>query len=1053
MPQHWAGRLWIGRRATSSRLRLPSSRLRLLALAGTLRLPFGLLLAILGMGLATSAAIPATVEFNRDVRPILSAKCLACHGPDSNHREADLRLDEETFLRDPKRPIVVAGKPDESELIRRITHLDGALRMPPDSSGKRLTDDEIGILKRWVEQGASWQGHWSFSPPRKAPLPAVAADSGVINAIDHFVLAQLATSGMVPNELADRRTLIRRLSFDLIGLPPEPAEVDAFLADESVEAYERLVDRLLSSAHYGERMALYWLDVVRYADTGGYHSDNHRDVSLYRDYVIESFNNNLPFDQFTIEQIAGDLLPQASVRQKIASGYNRLLQTTEEGGAQPKEYTAKYLADRVRNTSVAWLGLTMGCAECHNHKFDPLTIADFYRFGAFFADVQERAVGRQDQVSLPTPEQERELGELATRQAALQAAYQADTPVLQAAREAWLQQARQQVLADRAQWSTSLPQQIATQGGTKLEPQPDQSLLATGPNPDREVYTLGFVIGEPQTVTAVRLAALTHPSLANQSLSRANGNFVLTEVQLEVLQPGMPAAQTVPFATAVADFSQADHPIAQSIDGKLETGWAVEGHQRRENRWAMFVLAEPLQLQAGATLTLHLRQESPSAGHNLGRLQLAFSSLAPPSLGGTANLPTELIAALLVAPETRTEDQRELLDRHFRTLAAELREVREELTALEKREAAIRAAFPSTLISVSVPPRTVRILPRGNWLDDSGEVVQPMTPAALPGTEIANRQLARLDLARWLVSQDQPLTARVYVNRIWKLLFGAGLVRSLDDFGTQGTPPTHPELLDWLAADLMEQGWDTKRLIKTIVMSRTYRQTSTITDLMQERDPENRLLARQGRFRLDAELVRDNALAIAGLLATQVGGPSVKPYQPAGYWKHLNFPKREWQQDQGENLYRRGLYTYWQRSFLHPSLLAFDAPSREECTVERPRSNTPLQALVLLNDPTYVEAARLLATQMLQTSTSFPERLDFAYRKALSRVPTERERDLLTALYHKHLAEYRDQPGAAQAITAVGQTPRPAPIDPSELAATISIARTILNLHETITRY
>lgn len=1010
-------------------------------------------IATLGLAPHVAGAVPDRIEFNRDVRPILSDKCFACHGPDANKRQAELRLDEETALKDAERRIVVVGKPSESELISRITHSDPELKMPPGTTGKSLSDEEVTILRRWIEQGAGWQQHWSFLPPQKAALPNVASDAGAINAIDHFVLERLSGTGLSPNELADRRTLIRRLSFDLLGLPPQPAEVEAFLSDESAEAYERLVDRLLMSSHFGERMALYWLDVVRYADTGGYHSDNHRDVSLYRDYVIESFNNNLPFDQFTIEQIAGDLLPHATVRQKIASGYNRLLQTTEEGGAQPKEYTAKYLADRVRNTSVAWLGLTMGCAECHNHKFDPLTIADFYRFGAFFADVQEKAVGRQDQVALPTPEQEQQLAELAPRLAELRAAYQADSPTLQAARQAWLEQARKQVIEAQTQWPVVAPQQIETQGGTKLELQPDQSLLATGPNPDRQVYTLGFQAPEPRTVTAVRLAALTHPSLTNQSLSRANGNFVLTEVQLEMRLPDQPEAQAVKLASAVADFSQDSYPIAQAIDGKLDTGWAVDGHNRRENRLAMFVLAEPLELPAGATLTVRLRHESAFPGHNLGRLQIAFSRAPQPSLSGTTDLPAEVVTALLVEPDQRTDVQRQTLDRHFRTLAEELRAVREALAAAEKQDTAIRAAFPSTLISVSIPPRTVRILPRGNWLDDSGDVVEPTTPASLPGATIANRQQARLDLARWMVSREQPLTARVFVNRTWKLLFGAGLVRSLDDFGTQGTPPTHPELLDWLAVDFMESGWDVKRLVKLIVMSRTYRQSSAITELMRERDPENRLLARQGRFRLDAELVRDNALAIAGLLTLRVGGPSVKPYQPAGYWKHLNFPQREWKNDQGENLYRRGLYTYWQRSFLHPSLLAFDAPNREECTVERPRSNTPLQALVLLNDPTYVEAARLFATRMMQASAEFDTRLDFAYQQALNRLPSPQERAVLKTLYEKHLANYREQGTAAQALASVGQAPRPQELDPAELAATTSLARAILNLHETITRY
>jgi hypothetical protein len=778
--------------------------------------PRWLSLGLLALALTgrAGAESPAAVEFNRDVRPILSDKCFACHGPDKGKRKADLRLDVEAdaFADRGGYRALVAGKPDQSELYRRITEEDAGRRMPPAKSGKHLTARQVELLRRWIEQGGRWQKHWSLIPPKRPPLPGSSKDGWSRNAIDRFVLARLRQEGLRPSPEADRRTLIRRLSFDLIGLPPTPAEVDAFLADQSAEAYEKVVDRLLASPHYGERMALYWLDVVRYADTGGYHSDNHRDVWPYRDYVIAAFNTNKPFDRLTVEQLAGDLLPNATTEQKIASGYNRLLQTTEEGGAQAKEYTAKYQADRVRNTATIWLGTTMGCTECHDHKFDPFKTKEFYQFAAFFADVKERAVGRQEQTKLPAPEQEALLKKL-----------------------------------------------------------------------DAEMANVKQALKAPP--------------------------------------PG-----------------------------------AAEG------------------LRAG-------------------------------------------------------------------------------LADLQRRRAEIDRTIPTTLITISVPPRVVRVLRRGNWMDDSGEVVRPATPESLPPLRVAGRRATRLDLARWMTAPEHPLTARVFVNRLWKLMFGKGIVSTLDDFGAQGAWPTHPELLDWLAVEFRDSGWDLKHVVKLMVMSATYRQSSHASEALAQRDPYNHLLARQARYRLDAEVVRDNALAVSGLLVRKVGGPSVKPYQPAGYWQYLNFPVRSYVADRGPDQYRRGLYTYWQRTFPHPSLLAFDAPSREECTVERPRSNTPLQALVLLNDPTYVEAARALAERVMgEGGNAVESRLHFAFRRVLSRIARPEEAQLLTALHERHLKQYRADPKAAAELLRVGHRPVPAGVDAAELAAWTSVARVLLNLHETITR-
>jgi hypothetical protein len=806
----------------------------------------------------------APVEFNRDIRPILSNTCFVCHGPDNNLRKAKLRLDQEKdVLKDRGGySVLIPGKPDKSELYLRISHSDVKQRMPPAKHPHQLSKEQIALIRRWIEEGGKYENHWSLIAAKRQTPPEVKDKSWPRNAIDRFILARLEREGMTPSAQADKRTLIRRLAFDMTGLPPAPKEVDAFLADNHPEAYEKLVERFLRSPQFGERMAMIWLDLVRYADTGGYHSDNHRDIYLYRDYVISAFNENKPFDKFTIEQLAGDLLPDAGTEQKIASGYNRLLQTTEEGGAQPKEYTAKYAADRVRNAGSVWLGMTLGCAECHDHKFDPVTTKEFYRFGAFFADVQEIAVGRQTQTPLPSRDQSEILKKIDAQVATAQKALATSTPQLE---------------ADQLQWEASIK--------------------------------------------------------------------------------------------------------------------------------------------------------------------------------GGKDVPKNIAALLAIPPDKRNPQQKQQLASFYRTnIAPALKEPRQHLAELQKQRNEIQKAIPTTLISKAGPPRTMRILRRGNWLDESGEIVTPDIPASLPRLAEKKARPNRLDLARWLVAPENPLTARVFVNRLWIMAFGQGIVRTSDDFGAQGAWPTHPELLDWLAVEFRESGWDVKHMIRLMVTSSAYRQSSHVTEAQRHKDPYNLFLCRQARYRLEAEMVRDNALAISGLLVRKIGGPSVKPYQPAGYWQHLNFPKREYFPDKGDNQYRRGLYTYWQRSFLHPSLLAFDAPSREECTVQRPRSNTPLQALVLLNDPTYVEAARAFAENMIRTSIRPEVRLQFAFKKALSRLPSPAEVKLLSELASKHEAQYRQDAKAADALLHVGDRPMPQDIPAPELAAWTSVARVILNLHETITR-
>jgi hypothetical protein len=735
------------------------------------------------------------------------------------------------------------------------------------------------------------------------------------------------------------------------------------------------------------------------------------------------------------------------------------LQTTEEGGAQPKEYTAKYAADRVRNTATIFLASTMGCCECHSHKFDPFTHQDFYRFAAFFADVSEKAVGRQDQTKVPTPEQETQLAELEAKLADATKQFAADTPELAAARAKWEIAAQAELESGQNAWLTVKPAKLESQNRTKLEVRrvsegdvaaDETTILASGPNPAKETYTLTLP-AETAGIRGLRLEALTDASFPNKGLSRANGNFVLTEVEVAAVVAD-DQSTPVKLVAADADFSQENYPIANAIDGQADTGWAVAGHEKPADHAAVFTFAEPVG-GPGVRLVVKLKHDSQFAGHNIGRFRLSLTTAETPSLSGTG-VPADVAATLQMETEKRTPQQVAALDAHFRKIAPELAEIRGQIAKLEADKNLLVDSSPTTLVSTAAAPRMVRVLPRGNWLDDSGEIMQPGIPAFL-GASAANNdaRLTRLDLARWMVAPDNPLTARVFVNRLWKLVFGRGISRSLDDFGSQGPLPTHPELLDWLAVDFQESGWDVKRLIKLMLMSQAYQQSSAPSDAALAKDPSNDLFSRQNRFRLDAEFVRDNALSVSGLLVTKIGGPSVKPYQPAGYWQYLNFPKREWENDKGDSQYRRGLYTYWQRTFLHPSLAAFDATSREECTVERARSNTPQQALVLLNDPTYVEAARALAGRVLtEGGSSTPERLEFVYRTVLTRSPRDGEAEVLTALVEKHQREFASDKPSAEKLLKVGDLISPPRLDSAELAAWTSACRVLLNLHETITR-
>jgi Protein of unknown function (DUF1553)/Protein of unknown function (DUF1549)/Planctomycete cytochrome C len=984
------------------------------------------------------------VDFNRDVRPILSENCYQCHGPDANRRKGKLRLDvkEDAFRDRGGRAVVAPAKPEDSELLERIAAAaDDETKMPPPGAGKPLSAAQIETLRRWIAEGAEWKGHWAFESPTRARTPAE-KDAGFVKTdIDRFILARLRERGLKPSPEADKITLIRRLSFDLTGLPPSPDDVRAFVLDSRGDAYERLVDQMLASPRYGERMAMAWLDLVRYADTTGFHGDNHRDIWMFRDYVIRSFNDDKPFDRFTIEQLAGDLLPNPSADERIASGYNRLLMTTQEGGAQPKEYAAKYMADRVRNASSVWLGVTLGCAECHDHKFDPLTTKEFYSFAAFFADVKETPVGVQEQTPFPTPEQAAEESRIQAQTAAVKARLDRQSPELDKELAEW----EASLTQGQIEWRTAKPDSTTSEKGATLTIQADGALVATGVGADKDTYTV-VVPSDQSNLTGIRLEVLPDDGLPSKGPGRAsNGNFVLHE--LEASRGG----NRIKLKSATATHSQDNYPIAAAIDGKPETGWAILPSTGQANE-AVFELSSDLRDDAGP-LTITLKQNYGEQ-HVLGKFRVSFtSSPRPIHVEGSRGLPRPIQDILAVEPAKRAEGQKTELAAYHRSVAASLDAARKELAALKTELDAVRAKMPRTLITLTTTPPVMRVLPRGNWLDDSGTPVEPATPAAVSPTLKLERRANRLDLARWMTAKENPLVARVIVNRLWKIAFGRGLVASAEDFGSQGAWPTHPHLLDWLAVEFRESGWDVKKMLRLMVTSGVYRQSSACDAAVRAADPDNLWLARQSRFRLDAEMVRDNALAVSGLLQSQVGGPSARPYQPPGYWSHLNFPKREYQVDQGDGLYRRGLYTYWCRTFLHPSLLAFDAPTREECQVQRPRSNTPLQALVLLNDPTYVEAARAFAERIVREGgPDDRSKARFGVQLALSREAKPVEIDKLLALKRDHLSQFQTDRDAAKQLMRVGERPAAAGLDEAELAAWTSVARVIFNLHETMTR-
>ncbi len=1190
---------------SAQRKRAAKSLVFLLALATTVRASLG----------------ASKIDFNREIRPIFSENCYACHGPDQNKRKAGLRLDrhEEPFKTlESGKAAIIPGDVGKSELIHRITTSDEDDRMPPAKFPRKLTKAQVDTLSRWVKEGANWKGHWAYLPPERPEIPKVKNKSWPRNEIDFFILSRLEKEGLRPSREADRAKLIRRVTLDLTGLPPTIEQVNTFLADQSAGAYEKLVDRLLASPEFGERMALFWLDVARFADTNGYHIDNNREIWKWREWVINAFNKNMPFDQFTIEQLAGDLLPNATIEQKIATGFNRNEMVNFEGGADPNEYLTKYVVGRVDTTSRTFLGTSFACAECHDHKYDPISQKEFYQFYAFFNTIDEQGLDGQKEspvprLSVPSPEHEAELKkavqEIAALEAGLKTLLESPKPEVDSAQEAWEKKMSNHALNS---WTTLIPEKFSATSGATFTKLPSNALLLSGAKSDKDVYEVSFKTTEKE-ITGLRLETLTHDSLPTKGPGRFdNSNFVLTAFEAEAKNPvakdkaeleplqlglwfsagpfkagsaeeafaksfspetkvdlakkidggkfgwvekknwadgavhdlgniensatylyrtistkaprqievslgsddgiqlwingqkafskdvargaaadqdkailGLAAGENkllvkisnrtagssyyfkvlresldqfpITFSTAVADFSQKDFDVTLALDGKDDTGWAIlnEKGEAGRDREAFFIPQQPFGFDAGTEIKVRMKFESKFSAHAFGHFRI--SATTSKALIQPAALPGPVRSVLATAPEARTPAQKVELQKYYREqFLPDVKMVSAKLEAQRAAKTKIEQSIPETMVMKEMEkPRDTQLLVRGDFRN-KGEKVTPNVPkifSPLPEGVPANR----LALAKWMVDPKNPLVSRVTINRFWQQYFGTGFVRTADDFGSQGEWPSHPELLDWLATEFIRLKWDMKAMQKMIVMSATYRQSSVVDKKILERDPDNRLLARGARLRLYAETIRDNALAVSGLLNKQMGGPSVLPYQPAGLWEAIGFgngfTSQSYSQSKGDANFRRGIYTYWKRSMPYASFVTFDAPNREVCTVKRPRTNTPLQALVLMNDPVYVEAARALGQRIVKEGgANFEERIGFAFKLCFARSPEKQEVKLLETIFAEQLKHFQADPAAAKKLIEIGESKPAADLDASDLAAWTAIGNILLNVDEMITK-
>lgn len=1027
------------------------------------------------------------IDFNRDIRPILSENCFACHGPDAAHQEAGLRLDVRAaaiLAVDSGMTAIVPGKPEQSELIARITSTDTDIVMPPHGSDKKLSAEQVRLLTEWIKQDAPYADHWAFIAPSRPTPPETKDRTWSRTPIDQFILARLEKEGMKPEPEADKTTLIRRATLDLTGLPPTPKEVADFLADESPEAFERLLDRLLSSPHYGEKMAISWLDHARYADSNGFQSDGSRDIWAWRDWVINAYNRNLPFDQFTVEQLAGDMLPGATEDQIIATGFNRNHRLNGEGGRIVEEWFVETVIDRVETTGLTWLGLTFNCCRCHDHKYDPITQKEFYQFYSFFNSVDEQGVlapaGKNGEntpplLTLTRPEDAAEIAKreqaIANAKAELKTA-QSELPTLVAQWEAKLLSEQN---VKKETWTPLDPQQVVSRGGATFKRLDDGSFLAVGNNPSNDEYEITTSLDSP-LISGILLEVLPDSSLPNQSLGRGfNGNFVLTEVLATIQSEGETPVE-LKFDQASADYEQSGWPakavIAQGANGKTDpkTGWAVDGNDptKRIARKIMFVVDKPLPIEKPSQLVIRIRHQSQFGDHNIGRFRLSASSLprAEVTLSGGDSIAADILAIIRTPTAERSEAQTKALTAaYIAQPGSTIKLAEEKVKAAEVALQDYRDYLPTTMVMKEAKPRDAFILTRGEY-DKPGEKVSRGLPAVLPPMP-EGEPMDRLGLARWIVHPSNPLTARVWVNRQWEQLFGNGLVKTTENFGSQAEYPSHPELLDWLACEFQQptaspnvdgkspQAWDMKAIQKLMMMSAVYRQRSHVSDEKMEKDPENRLLARSARFRLTGELIRDQSLAVSGLLAPKLGGPSVRPYMPEGVWdetsKYGNL--RNYKHESGEALYRRTMYTIWKRTAAPPTMLLFDAPNREVCTIKRSRTNTPLQALSLLNEITFMEAARGLAMRMIKEGENTPEaRIKHGFRLVTSREPSATELGILVDGLNDDLKRFTEDTKAAQELVSIGELPLDQSLNVTELAAYILSANVLMNLDEFVTR-
>jgi Protein of unknown function (DUF1553)/Protein of unknown function (DUF1549)/Concanavalin A-like lectin/glucanases superfamily/Planctomycete cytochrome C len=1027
------------------------------------------------------AAAGAEIDFARDIRPVLSEHCFTCHGPDSSKRKGELRLDvkESAFGKAESGAMaIVPGDLAKSELVRRITATEPDDVMPPPKELKKLKPEQVALLKRWVAEGAKWTGHWSFEPVKPVTVPAVA---GAKNPVDAFVQVRLAVEGLKPAPEEEPARLLRRLSLDLVGLPPSVAEVDVFIEASKKDrdaAISEAVDRLMASPHFGERLAVPWLDLARYGDTSGYHNDSLRDMWLWREWVIKAFNANMPFNQFTIEQIAGDMLPNATIEQQVASGFHRNVMTSDEGGLIEQEYLNLYVVDRVATTGVTWMGLTVACAQCHDHKYDPITQKDFYQVYAFFHNVPESGKdGVRDRNPKPflrvpsaaqLEEQKRFDGEIAAAEkevAELEKSLNAKQTEWEKARFAGGQAAEPKgpwvkfpLDADGTGTSDDgkKVQGVVKGTGTFVEGSVGNSFRIEKAGWIECGDKFGFEKDQPFTAAAwLRLKPGGGSPFGKMESA---GNVRGWDVEFHGTKPSVHLISKWP-ANAIHVQGQRDLPVDQFLHLAVTYDGSGKGSGVR-----IYVNGQIEKTKVVVdTLTDTIKTPEPFSIGRRGALAAPFTGRVDDfriygrALGGdeVASIGGGATMALAAIPvEKRTPAQKAQMQKLFRdTQAPEFAGAQKKVADLKKAKDAAEKAVPNTMVmSEMAKPRDTFIKVRGQY-DLNGEKVAAGVPGFLPQIppRADGRAPDRLDFARWLVAKDQPLTARVTVNRWWAMLFGTGLVRTTNDFGSQGEWPSHPELLDWLAGDFMRD-WNTKRVLKQIVMSATYRQSARVAPELLARDSENRLLARGPRQRLDAEIIRDNALAIAGILNPQLGGRSIKPEQPPGTWEINEMGGYNYDKSKGADLYRRGLYVYWRRSTVYPSFVTLDAPTREFCSAQRAKTSTPLQSLVLMNDPVFVEAARAFAQRILKEGgADNPARLRFAWRTALGRAPGEQEIAILAKTLEAQLLTYNEDKAAAAALVKIGDLPRPAGVNESELAAWTAVGNVLLNLNETIT--